>query len=129
MTRKTILAATLIALGGSSSIASAESLSGTQLRSAVVGKVVYLRTQGVEIPISYNGGGTMNGRLKTFAAALAGGAKTRDAGKWWISNDQLCQRWNSWLEGKSYCYKLTRNGNSVQWHRNDGRSGTARIGG
>ena len=33
------------------------------------------------------------------------------------------------MDGKSYCYKLTQNGSSVQWVRNDGRSGTARIGG
>jgi len=29
----------------------------------------------------------------------------------------------------SYCYKLTLDGNKVTWVRNDGRSGTARIGG
>ena len=128
MTKKAILAAALIAVGSSAPVA-ADSLSGPELRKAVVGKTVYLRTQGVEIPISYSGSGTMSGRLKAFAAALAGGEKTRDSGKWWISNHQLCQRWNSWLDGKSYCYKLTQNGGQVQWHRNDGRSGSARIGG
>jgi len=35
----------------------------------------------------------------------------------------------SWMDGKTYCYKLTRNGSTVQWVRNDGRSGTARISG
>src|SRR5262249_26619538 len=52
-----------------------------------------------------------------------------DHGKWWVADDQLCQQWSSWMDGKSYCYKLTRNGSTVQWVRNDGRSGTARIGG
>jgi hypothetical protein len=33
------------------------------------------------------------------------------------------------MEGKSYCFKLTRQGNTVQWSRNDGHTGTARIGG
>jgi hypothetical protein len=33
------------------------------------------------------------------------------------------------MEGKSYCYKFTLKGKSVRWVRNDGRSGTARIGG
>jgi hypothetical protein len=32
------------------------------------------------------------------------------------------------MEGKTYCYKLTRRGKSVTWVRNDGRSGNARIG-
>jgi hypothetical protein len=42
--------------------------------------------------------------------------------------NQLCQRWTSWMEGQTYCYKLTCQGDTVQWFRNDGRSGTARIG-
>lgn len=129
MTKKTILVAALIALASGAPAGAGEQLSGDALRKAVVGKTVYLRTQGVEIPISYSGSGTMNGRLKAFVAALAGGERTRDSGKWWISNHQLCQRWNSWLDGKSYCYKLTQAGNQVHWLRNDGRSGTARIGG
>jgi hypothetical protein len=32
------------------------------------------------------------------------------------------------MDGKAYCYKLTRQGNTVRWVRNDGRSGTARLG-
>lgn len=129
MTKKAILGATLIVMACGTPVLAGESLSGEELRKAVVGKTVYLRTQGVEIPITYNSSGRMNGQLKAFVAALAGGEKTRDSGKWWISNHQLCQRWNSWLDGKSYCYKLTQVGNQVHWKRNDGRSGTARIGG
>jgi hypothetical protein len=129
MIKKIIFAATLIAVGSGAPALAGEQLTGDELRGAVVGKTVYLRTQGVEIPITYNGSGTMNGKLKAFVAALAGGEKTHDTGKWWISNHQLCQRWNSWLDGKSYCYKLSQAGSQVQWHRNDGRSGTARIGG
>jgi len=49
-------------------------------------------------------------------------------GSWWIEANQLCQRWTSWLDSKTYCYKLARRGDTVQWFRNDGRSGTARIG-
>ena len=33
------------------------------------------------------------------------------------------------MDGKSYCYKLTLRGKEITWVRNDGRSGTARIGG
>lgn len=129
MTKKAILAAMLVAAVSAGPAGAAEQLRGEALRKAVIGKTVYLRTQGVEVPITYSGGGTMSGRLKAFVAALAGGERTRDSGKWWISNHQLCQRWNSWLDGKSYCYKLTPVGNQVHWVRNDGRSGTARIGG
>ena len=63
------------------------------------------------------------------AASFSRGDGSSDNGKWWVENDQLCQKWTSWMDGKQYCYKLTQQGASVRWVRNDGRSGTARIGG
>lgn len=108
--------------------ATQETLSGAELRKAVAGKTVYLSSSGIVLPISYRSNGTMRGQLQAFTAALVGG-KPVDNGRWWIANDQLCQKWKRWLDGKSYCYKLTRNGENVVWVRNDGRSGRARIGG
>jgi hypothetical protein len=103
------------------------SLSGDELRKAVSGKTVYLRISGFDLPIRYSEGGSMTASIGAVAATLArGGASNR--GKWWVSGSQLCQRWSSLMEGKTYCYKLTRRGNSVTWVRNDGRSGSARIG-
>ncbi|MCG8670858.1 MAG: hypothetical protein MI867_15715, partial [Pseudomonadales bacterium] len=75
----------------------AKPMSDAELRKVVVGKTVILRTDGVDVPIAYRGNGTMRGRLKAFAAAFAGPAKASDSGKWWIANNQLCQRWNKWL--------------------------------
>ena len=46
-----------------------------------------------------------------------------------VDCDRLCQRWSSWMDGKSYCYRLTQTGTSLRWVRSDGASGTARIGG
>jgi hypothetical protein len=71
----------------------------------------------------------MSGKMGAVTASFSRGDGASDSGKWWVENDQLCQKWTSWMDGKSYCYKLTQNGSSVQWVRNDGRSGTARIGG
>jgi hypothetical protein len=104
------------------------SLSGDELRKAVSGKTVYLKISGFELPIRYSTGGSMSGSMGAVAATLARGDGASDRGKWWISGSQLCQRWSSWMEGKSYCYKFTLNGKTVRWVRNDGRSGTARIG-
>jgi hypothetical protein len=67
--------------------------------------------------------------MSTIAASFSRGDGASDTGKWWVADNQLCQQWSSWMDGKTYCYKLTRNGSSVQWARNDGHSGTARIGG
>jgi hypothetical protein len=130
MKRATLAAAMMIAaFAMTADPAPAETLSGDALRKAVIGKTVYLRTQGIELPIVYNSNGTMRGRLKAFVAAFAGDQATKDTGKWWVKNDQLCQRWQSWMDSKTYCYKLKRDGSQVQWRRNDGRTGTARLGG
>jgi len=111
--------------------AAAESvtLTGDALREAISGKTVYLNVSGFELPIVYSPNGRMKGTMATIAASFSRGDGASDRGKWWVENDQLCQKWTNWMDGKSFCYKLTRNGNQVQWVRNDGHTGTARIGG
>lgn len=128
---KTVIAFVLLVAAGTTNLCASESkaLTGDSLRKAVSGKTVYLRTQGIEIPISYSTNGTMSGRLKAFVAALAGGTPSADKGKWWIKDDRLCQQWKKWLDGRSYCYRLKREGSLVRWSRDDGRSGTLRISG
>jgi hypothetical protein len=49
------------------------------------------------------GNGSMAGSMGVVAASLARGDGASDRGKWWISGNQLCQRWTSWMDGKSYC--------------------------
>jgi hypothetical protein len=51
----------------------------------------------------------------------------RDRGRWWVAAGKLCQRWSTWLGGKSYCFKLRQDGPTVHWTRSDGLSGTATI--
>lgn len=105
----------------------ATSLSANELRRVVTGKTVYLDISGFELPIHYLANGRMSGSMGTVAATLSWGDVASDNGRWWIETNQLCQRWTSWLDGQTYCYKLTRQGDTVHWFRNDGRSGTARI--
>jgi hypothetical protein len=124
-----LLTGTFSALALSAALAAEPaSLSGDELRKAVSGKTVYLRISGFDLPIRYSEGGSMTASMGAVAATLSRGESASDRGKWWVSASQLCQRWSSWMEGKTYCYKLTRRGNSVTWVRNDGRSGSARIG-
>src|SRR5262245_1047794 len=124
-----LLTAALYALALGTALAAAPaSLTGDELRKAVSGKTVYLRISVFELPIRYSPGGSMAGSMGAMAATVARGESASDRGKWWVSGNELCQRWSSWMEGKAYCYKLTRRGNSVTWVRNDGHSGSARIG-
>ena len=131
MSKSAVLAGTLalLAFGAAQADAAETSLSGEALRNAVSGKTVFLKISGFELPIQYASGGTMKGSMGTVAAALARGDGSSDRGKWWVDGDQLCQKWSVWMEGNTYCYKLSQNGSQVRWLRNDGRSGTARIGG
>jgi hypothetical protein len=129
MLKQTLFATAFSALAlGAALAAEPASLSGDELRKAVSGKTVYLKISGFELPIRYSPNGSMAGSMGVVAASLARGDGASDHGKWWISGNQLCQRWTSWMDGKSYCYTLTRQGKGVRWLRNDGRSGTARIG-
>ncbi|MGH6734516.1 MAG: hypothetical protein ACRECX_00335 [Methyloceanibacter sp.] len=105
------------------------SLAGDELRKAISGKTVYLNISGFELPIRYASNGRMSGKMGTVAASFSKGDGASNSGKWWVADDQLCQKWTSWMDGKQYCYRLTRQGAAVRWVRNDGRSGTARIGG
>jgi hypothetical protein len=107
----------------------ATKLAGDELRHAISGKTVYLNISGFELPIRYAPNGRMTGKMGTVAASFSRGDGASDSGKWWVVDDQLCQKWTSWMNGKQYCYKLTRQGSTVHWVRHDGRSGTARIGG
>lgn len=103
-------------------------LLGDELRQAITGKTVYLNVSGFELPIRYAANGRMRGRMGTVAASFSRGDGSSDSGKWWVADDQLCQKWTSWMDSKEFCYKLTRRGQNIRWVRNDGRSGTARLG-
>ncbi len=125
----TFLIAVGLTLPAGTAFAEAAALAGDELRQAISGKTVYLNISGFELPIRYSANGRMSGKMSTVAASFSRGDGASDAGKWWVADNQLCQQWSSWMDGKTYCYKLTRNGATVQWLRNDGHSGTARIGG
>ncbi len=105
----------------------ATSLTEDQLRDSIIGTTIYLSISGYELPIHYKANGRMDGSMGTVAAAFSRGDGSRDSGRWWVEANQLCQRWTSWMEGQTYCYKLTRRGNLITWARHDGVSGTARI--
>jgi hypothetical protein len=123
-----VMAAGMV-LTATAALAEPESLTGDALRKAISGKTVYLNISGFELPIRYSANGRMSGKMSTVAASFSRGDGSSDTGKWWVAGDQLCQQWRIWMDGKTYCYKLTHQGSTVQWVRDDGRSGTARIGG
>jgi hypothetical protein len=105
-------------------LAMAGELEGEGLRRAIVGKTVSLSTPMGDLPINYRADGTMQGSAGVLAS-YAGAA--RDTGRWWVVADQLCQRWNKWLDGVPHCFRLRQQGPNVHWTRDDGVTGMATI--
>lgn len=104
--------------------AQGEVLAGDALKAAVIGRTIALETPVGELPISYRANGTMTGEswgLGKFTGT------DKDTGRWWVDADQLCQRWDVWLDGETNCYALRKAGAKVHWKRQDGRTGIAVI--
>jgi hypothetical protein len=102
----------------------AEQLEGDALRKAVAGKTIDLQTPLGGLPIKFRTDGTMHS--KTIQLAHYTGS-TQDTGIWWVAANKLCQRWERWLEGRSYCFTLRQSGRQVQWTRSDGLTGVATV--
>jgi hypothetical protein len=99
-------------------------LDNTALRKTIEGKTVQLATPLGGLPINYRPDGTMFGKAGILASYTG---SDHDRGRWWVVANKLCQRWNTWLGGKSYCFRLRQNGETVHWTRSDGLSGVATI--
>jgi hypothetical protein len=107
--------------------ASAQSvgLSGPQIRDLVAGASVEIDTPlGTKLPIHYTPDGRLSGQARELAPYLGAPA---DTGRWWVSSDQLCHKWNQWFGSEPQCMWLRREGRTIQWLNQDGTSGTAVI--
>ncbi len=128
--RLAVAALTLAAAIGAGALpASATSgpLDADGIKSTVGGKRIYLATPfGGEFPLNYRPGGVVDGDGE--ALGLGKMMAPTDKGRWWIDGNRLCQQWQEWYEGRTYCFTLTRTGaKSLRWLRDDGLAGTARI--
>lgn len=99
-----------------------------EIRQSVIGKRIYLAVPfGGEFPLNYR----LNGQVDGSGEALGLGrlAKPSDTGRWWIDGNRLCQKFTTWYKGEPMCFELERiSGNKLKWTRNNGQTGTARIG-
>lgn len=100
----------------------------TEIKQSIIGKRIYLAVPfGGEFPLNYR----MDGRVDGTGEALGLGrfAKPNDTGRWWIDSDRLCQKFTSWYKGEPMCFELERiDDRRLKWTRNNGQTGTARIG-
>lgn len=124
--RFVFVAVALTAMGTNCAFADDRSskLQGDTLKKAVSGKTVHLATPLGTLPIRFRMNGTMSGTAGDLAAYTGSAV---DSGRWWVSSEKLCQRWQTWLDRKIYCFSLRQEGSVVHWVRNDGLSGKATI--
>jgi hypothetical protein len=108
-------------------LAQAGELAEAELRNAIEGKIVYVSTSLGEVPVHYAKNGSLSGR--SDLALLDGEATAFDRGRWWVAGKKLCIQWQNWMGGKPHCFTMHRLGpNVVHWRRDDGKTGTARLG-
>lgn len=121
-----VLAAAL-AIGAPAAFAS-ERFTAANIREDIIGKRIYLAAPlGGEFPLNYRPNGVVDGSGE--ALGLGRFAKPNDKGRWWISGDRLCQQFTSWYKGAPMCFELIRTGErTLKWIRDNGQTGTARIG-
>ena len=117
----------LLLLSTGAAPAAAEQLAGDQLKQFVNGKRVYLATPfGGEFPLNYKRSGLVTG--DGSALGLGRFLAPKETGRWWVTGQNLCQQWPTWYDGKPSCFRIKKTGErSLDWVRDDGRNGKARI--
>jgi hypothetical protein len=115
------------AVPAGSANAAGEALSGAALKSFVSGKRIYLAVPlGGEIPLNYRRNGQVDGSGE--AAGLGRYMTPKDKGRWWVSGNRLCQKWQEWYDGRTFCFTVTKLSDSrIRWVRDDGKSGVSRV--
>ncbi|MGF0537745.1 hypothetical protein ACQQ2Q_07095 [Agrobacterium sp. ES01] len=105
-----------------------EKYTSADIKGDIVGRRIFLAAPfGGEFPLNYRTNGQVDGDGK--ALGLGRLAKPNDKGRWWIDGDRLCQQFTTWYKGEPMCFELYRTGqNTLKWIRNNGQTGTARIG-
>lgn len=104
-----------------------QALAGEQLKSFISGKRVYLAVPfGGEIPLNYRTNGVVDGSGE--AAGLGKYMTPTDKGRWWVSGNKLCQKWQQWYKGRTFCFTVSKlSSDRIRWVRDDGKSGVARL--
>lgn len=124
---KPIAAAAVVLMACPSPVAAA-SMSGDDIRTKIIGNRVYLAVPfGGEFPLFYQTSGRVDGSGE--AVGLGRYMAPTDSGRWWVDGNRLCQRWQRWYDGEPFCFTVSYQGNNrIGWRRDDGLTGTARIG-
>jgi len=117
----------LAAISMFSGSANADLLQGEEIENTIGGKRVNLEVRfGIEFPMYYKADGRVTG--DGSGTGLGKYFAPKETGSWWVSGDRICQQFPTWYEGRQLCFQLRKTGpDQLEWIREDGRSGVARI--
>jgi hypothetical protein len=122
---KTILRITSFILLMTDTQAEQGVLSGAEITALVAGASVDIDTPvGSKLPVRYAPDGQLSGQAGQLAFYLGA---SWDRGRWWVSSDQLCHKWDRWFDSEPQCLRLKKEGRRIRWWTEDGTSGTALI--
>lgn len=126
--RKSVIVLLCAMISSLAAAAEAAKMKEADIRSLIIGKTIYLAApMGGEFPLNYYPSGKVDGSGK--ALGLGKFIQPTDTGRWWIQSDKLCQQFKVWYDGSPMCFDLTETGEGkVKWVRDNGETGTARIG-
>lgn len=103
-------------------------MSSSDIKANISGKKVVLSTVGLEFPLFYNSNGRVTG--DGSSVGLSKFFAPKETGKWWVANNQLCQKFPTWYKGQTFCFTLQLAGpKMLNWRRDDGYTGSAKISG
>ena len=127
--RTNMLASLVVAAGLSltaAGSAQAQQVEGDTLRTLVEGKTIFLETPFGEFPLVYNADGSVTGDGTDLG--LARYFAPRETGQWWIEGPNLCQQFPTWYDGEASCFVIEKTSETtINWQRDDGQAGKARI--
>jgi hypothetical protein len=103
-------------------------LVGQQISDLIAGATVEIDTPaGTKVQVRYAPDGKLSGSAPSLAWYLG---TASDSGRWWATSDELCHKWNRWLNSEPQCMRLSKAGRAggvIHWRSHDGYRGTAMI--
>ncbi len=109
-----------------SAAATADQLSGDEIKSVIENKTVILETALGSMPLLYSSSGVVTG--DGSGSGLGRFFAPKESGTWWVKDNNMCQKFKTWYKGRTFCFTLESTGaGKLNWTRDDGYSGTAVV--
>lgn len=114
-----------IVLGPTLAFAEARAVKGETIKALISGGTVQLDTPiGATLPLNFAPDGIVTGSSVVLAFYLG---STTDRGRWWISGNKLCTKFNRWFDREQSCLTIRPEGRKFGWTKDGGDTGTASI--